>query len=370
MKVMMIYKKTKKSVTNNYLDNITFLIQQRGLEVTLARINKFEEIDSIIDNLKYNKYRKVIIIGGEITINMVLNSIIKYDVNLPMNIFPLGLENNFSSLFEMPSNTDEMIDVILDKSISVDRKDLEFAYNWHNLYQTNDFLRLFKLNKISKGFKTISKEAKGSVKDSYSVIKDLPRHRVFSYINRNSLNRDYFETAEKALDNGYIYIILSSTGSSAGELIRRVTREDYSHISISFDEELKTMISYNNGNGKNSPGLNQETLDYFFQKPHANFIIYKLKASKYQKSKILSEIKRINRQGSSYNLLGIFLPYPRKRNIMFCSQFVYTMLKTVGLDYFELKSNYIKPIDFIDYDENRNLEYYKRVFKRDISIAQ
>lgn len=42
---------------------------------------------------------------------------------------------------------------------------------------------------------------------------------------------------------------------------------------------------------------------------------------------------------------------------MFCSQFVFSMLKTADLTYFEMECTNVKPSDFIELDYYRKLEY-------------
>ena len=197
------------------------------------------------------------------------------------------------------------------------------------------------------------------------LVKDLPKHNTLSYVNQKTLSETYFMSAEKSLDNGYLYIILSSTGSPAGELIRKVTQKEYSHASLSFDEDLKTIISYNGGDNIYSPGLNAEMIEFFNKKPDANILIYKLPATRQQKEQVLEAISGINEKGSSYNVLGLFLPYSHQENIMFCSQFVYTMLKICGLDYFEKKPEEVKPTDFVELDYQRVLEYCGQIFLKD-----
>jgi len=203
-------------------------------------------------------------------------------------------------------------------------------------------------------------------KDIVEIVTDLGKHDTLNYINKETLNEDYFNTAEKTLDNGYVYLVLSSTGSAAGEIIGKVTKKEYSHVSLSFDEELSTIVSYNGGEDIYSPGLNKELIEYFYKKEDANILVYKLKATKEQKRIILNEIIKINEQGSSYNLLGLVLKYSHKENIMFCSQFVYTMLKTAGIEYFEKKSGDVKPTDFVELDYERKLEFCNKVFVKEI----
>lgn len=202
--------------------------------------------------------------------------------------------------------------------------------------------------------------------DIGTIMSDLPRHNALDYGNRRTLGADYFKVANASLDNGYLYIILSSTGTAAGEIIRKVTGKEYSHASLSFDEELETIISYNGGNQVYSPGMNMEMIEYFYRKPEANILIYKLKATREQKLAVLNTIENIDKNGSSYNVLGLFVPYSHKENIMFCSQFVYTMLQCGGLSYFDKKPEEVKPTDFVELDYQRVLSYCGKVFLKDV----
>ena len=220
------------------------------------------------------------------------------------------------------------------------------------------------LSEMTRPFKDF-KIDRNIIADMLKIATDLPRHNALNYINKGSLNDDYFKTAEESLDDGYLYVVLSSTGSAAGELIRKVTKKEYSHASLSFDQDLRTIISYNGGENIYEPGLNQEMLEFFNQKEDANIIIYKIKATKKQKSLALEEVRKINSFGSSYNLLGLIVPYSHRENIMFCSQFVYTILRAVGLHYFDKKPEDVKPTDFVELDYKRNLEYYSQIFFKD-----
>lgn len=98
------------------------------------------------------------------------------------------------------------------------------------------------------------------------IVNDIPRHSYIKYLNKNVLTENYFADCENSLTDEHIYIIISSTGSSASELISLFTRKTYNHVSISFDKELKTTVSYNGGENVTLPGLNQEQLQSFNKK--------------------------------------------------------------------------------------------------------
>jgi len=195
------------------------------------------------------------------------------------------------------------------------------------------------------------------IKDISKIICDFPRHSALYYVNKKSLTEDFFKKVEETFNEPYLYLVLSQTGSPAGELIRKVTSKKYSHASLSFDENLETIVSYNGGEGTCFPGLNWELVDSYQQKEDASIVVYKIRATAFQKKRVLDKIKLINEQGSSYNYLGFLWSYTFKDNIMFCSQFVYTMLEVAELHYFDKKPSTVMPMDFLELDWDERLEF-------------
>jgi hypothetical protein len=159
------------------------------------------------------------------------------------------------------------------------------------------------------------------------------------------------------LDDPWLYIVVSRTGSPASEIISVFTQKQYNHASLSFDRELKTIVSYNGGDRVYPPGLNGEMLEFFRKKPDSSILVYRIACDRLQKERVLEKVEEINRDGSAYNMLGLVLKYSHKPNIMFCSQFVYRMLELSGLAYFERKSGSVKPTDFIEQDYYRKLMF-------------
>lgn len=194
------------------------------------------------------------------------------------------------------------------------------------------------------------------------IVTDLPRHSSLSYVNDGSLADAYFEKAKETLNDPYVYVILSNTGSAASDVISMFTQKMYNHASIAFDKDLETIVSYNGGEKVYPPGLNHEMIEYFNKKEEASIIVYRLPASKEQKQLLIDKVELINRQGSAYNMLGLVFKYSYRPNIMFCSQFVYKMLKSVGLEYFDKKDAMVKPTDLIELDYYRKLEFCYEIY--------
>ena len=189
------------------------------------------------------------------------------------------------------------------------------------------------------------------------IAKDLPRHSYSRYLNRETLTEEYFEDCRRSMDDLNLYIVLSSTGSPASEIISVFTQKTFNHVSLSFDQELKTIISYNGGENVSPPGLNKEYLESFRKKEDASVLVYRIQATQLQKMIVLDKIMEINSKGSAYNLVGLVTKFSIRPNIMFCSQFVYLMLKIAGLSYFTDAAAKVKPSDFVERDYYRKLEF-------------
>ena len=193
------------------------------------------------------------------------------------------------------------------------------------------------------------------------IIHDLPRHGTFQYVNQGSLTEEFFTQAKASLVDEFIYFVFSNTGSAPSEIISVFTNKDYNHVSLSFDRDLQTLVSYNGGENIFPPGLNQEKLAYLNKKEDASLLIYKLEISAEKKARIIEKIRQINEEGSAYNLVGLVTNYSHKPNIMYCSQFVYEMLKTADALYFEKETSGVKPTDFIELDKNKKLIFVDEI---------
>lgn len=193
------------------------------------------------------------------------------------------------------------------------------------------------------------------------ILQELPRHNSFTYINSYSLPESYFKQAAGTLYNGYLYLAVAQTKNAASEIIGVFTNKQYNHVSLSFDPELHTIISYNGGENLSRPGLNPEFLESLTRRDGSCMLIYRLPATAQQKRMILENIRKINEEGSAYNLFGLFFKVSPQPNIMFCSQFVYRMLELAGLNYFEKNAAHVRPTDFVELDYGRALEFVRKM---------
>ncbi len=218
-------------------------------------------------------------------------------------------------------------------------------------------------DKIITAIHTTKKAGQAFSKENLSKALELisDAQSSFRYVSNETLTDEYFKAASNSLNDEHIYIVLTDSGSPVSELISVFTKRQFNHASLSFDKALQTIVSYNGGQNIYLPGLNPEMIECFNKKTGSAIMVYRLKATKEQKQKIIAKIQEINREGSAYNLLGLVFKYSFKPNIMFCSQFVYQMLQYAGLAYFEKMSTEVRPTDLIELDYHRKLEFVYEV---------
>jgi len=255
----------------------------------------------------------------------------------------------------------EILDLNLDKvyifsDINVERNSNLSFLSFDKIEEFNQILSN-KIEFLKNSKEVLTKEV------IEEVIEQVKRNSFFSYINEGTLNEKYLKKLEESIQDNHIYIVLSDTGSPTSKVISIKTHKTYNHVSIAFDSKLNTLISYNGGEYINPPGLNAEMIEYLLKKEDSSIYVYKLEVSKEQKQKMIDKIQEINLSGSAYNLLGLFSKqsYKPKSNIMYCSQFVYLLLQYADAEYFENKSESIKPTDLVELDYDRKLILVKKI---------
>lgn len=105
----------------NNLDHIIERCQVKGYQVMPVRVNKGKQIEKALSEIDENEYSRIIACGGDGTLNICVNTMIRHDIHLPMAILPAGTANDFAYYFELPSDIDKALDIALgDKTTKAD----------------------------------------------------------------------------------------------------------------------------------------------------------------------------------------------------------------------------------------------------------
>ncbi len=121
-KVILFYNPGSGSgMFKSNLDTIIERYQEAGYVVVTIRAGHGAVISEYLAELDKNTYRKeyrqILAAGGDGTINVCVNAMIKNNIDLPLAILPAGTANDFAYYFGIPEDINKMIDVAMGENI-------------------------------------------------------------------------------------------------------------------------------------------------------------------------------------------------------------------------------------------------------------
>ncbi len=162
-----------------------------------------------------------------------------------------------------------------------------------------------------------------------------------------------------------IYILLSQTDSLFSKLIKKATKAEYSHVSISLNEDLTEMYSF----GRIYPyllfpgGYVRESVNrgIFKRFPGSKIALLRFGLEREQYDAIVQELRGMysRRHGLKYNYSGVIMAFFKKerapKNRFFCSQFVNLIFTKHGVYDKNLMPKPVHPIDFYSVFKSRKI---------------
>jgi len=175
------------------------------------------------------------------------------------------------------------------------------------------------------------------------------------------------------MNNQYIYLIFTKTGTWLSRLIGVFSNIKYAHASISFDNSFTRMYSFGRTNPDNpfSGGFVEENLYEGVYKRSASCecMIYRIEVTAEQYSTLQQLIEQFAacKEQLRYNFLGLFgalfnKPLGRK-NYYFCSQFVSEVLMKSNIFRYDKSPELIKTDELYDI-ENKEIIYEGFLMKK------
>ena len=166
---------------------------------------------------------------------------------------------------------------------------------------------------------------------------------------------------EKRKEN--IYVVLRYSGSTMSKILRAITKDEFTHVSLSFDPTLNEMYSFAR-RSKYIPfcggfGFTQESKDNGILKRYkdSKIQVLKLQADPEKLAKLKETIKDmyVNEKQYKYSFKGLIMAYFKKEYLRdyyyYCSEFV----KKVLIEHEIIKDNVLpqvaRPIDFQKIEE-------------------
>ena len=151
-----------------------------------------------------------------------------------------------------------------------------------------------------------------------------------------------------------IYIVLTHTGTVLSRIIKMYTKDEFSHVSISLDEELKQMYSFGRLNPYNPliggfvhEYIDKGTFKRFFK---TNAGVYSLEVTNEQYQGIRNSINDFeqNKEKYKFNIIGLFAAGFHKKisckHSFYCAEFVKYVMEQAGIE--TKLPEAVKPEDF------------------------
>lgn len=151
-----------------------------------------------------------------------------------------------------------------------------------------------------------------------------------------------------------IYLILTYTGTLPSKVIKKITKDEFSHVSISLDIDLNEMYSFARLRKYNffiagflHEKINEGTFKRFYK---TTAKVYHLKITDEQYQTIKSTINQIieNKEEYKFNILGLCAVSIHKKvkreHYFYCAEFVKYVLEKAGIE--TGLPEIVKPEDF------------------------
>jgi inositol transport system substrate-binding protein len=180
-----------------------------------------------------------------------------------------------------------------------------------------------------------------------------------------------------------VYLLLTRTNTVSARIIRKLTRNFYSHVSISLDDECNSFYSFARRNYYLPfiAGFITEDVESGIFGKYQDTIctLYELKIddSVYDKINVKITEMMMDYERYRYNIIGLFacyfgIPYNRRHHF-FCSQFVARLLDEAEAVDLPKDANLIKPTDFCLLPElttlyQGKLKHLKKQIKENLAV--
>lgn len=185
------------------LDVCIKIFQKGGYDVHVFRSIEFGDIEKHISAMEKD-YDVVVVSGGDGTVNLVLNALIKNGLDIPMGIIPSGTANDFATFLHLPNND---VSKCCHFIIDTEPKRIDIG-NVNEKYFIN-VCAAGLLTNVSQNVNNDFKNALGNLAYYLKGIEQIPNFRSIPFRITNS--------KEVIEDNFYLFVTLNSAGAGSFE---------------------------------------------------------------------------------------------------------------------------------------------------------
>jgi len=121
-KILLIYNPNAgNGVAKTHLDGIIHSFGEAGVYVVPCRLGGPMNLDKILTELPLDEFCKIVIAGGDGTINLLVSAMMRHNISIPLAIFPVGTANDLAGQLGIPLSIEGMVAAALSEEyINVD----------------------------------------------------------------------------------------------------------------------------------------------------------------------------------------------------------------------------------------------------------
>lgn len=201
------------------IDYFIEVFQNKGYEVRIQRTMAATDFSTCLLDKDLTDCEAIIIAGGDGSVNQIVNSMMKNNINLPLGVVPAGTANDFANHLGIPFNFSEAFEILAEmkvRDIDVGKVNGEYFINvccgglFTNVSQTVDVELKNTLGKLAyyiKGVQQLPKFSRIRFKiDTGDTIVD-DYFFLFLLLNGSSAGGFNRLAKDAALDDGYMDFI-------------------------------------------------------------------------------------------------------------------------------------------------------------------
>ena len=150
-----------------------------------------------------------------------------------------------------------------------------------------------------------------------------------------------------------VYIVLSQSYTMLSRIIKAITKDKYSHVSLSYDKECTDMYTMGRRFARwPFSGVYKNESIYkgvYNLSKNAEILIYELDVDDETYKNIKMLLEKYGKESKGYNFLGLIFAIFNKRldrKKYYCSEFIYKVLSDDSIKLYEKTNDVVKPMDF------------------------
>lgn len=200
-KVLLFYNPNAgNGLFKSNLDLIIEKFQKRKMFLVPVRADRKGILNEVMREMNPGEYKKVIVAGGDGSINIMINAMMQYNIDLPIAIFPSGTANDFAYYFDLPHDLESMVKIALEEH-----------YTYTDIGRVND---KYFVNVAAMGFLVdVSQKTDPNIKNTIGIISYYLKG-VSEIPNLKPIPVKI--TSEEYKSEDRIYFMLVMNGRSAG----------------------------------------------------------------------------------------------------------------------------------------------------------